>query len=248
MKKLFSNFLFYFLFLFFSILVIPVFCLCFALILIFTPRRFALKFLRWAILIYGKIIIFGIARFFIDVSYKNLGSKISEPSVFVINHRSASDAFLLACLTGEIVQVANNWPFKLPVLGFFASCAGYLNVKEMSYELFEVKCTNLLNSGVSIAVFPEGTRSGNKLLAQFHGAAFRVVLKNKCPIIPVCIMGSEDKPKRNSLMLHPGKIYVHALKSFKYDDYKKMIPFKLKKHIRNLMNEYIIKTECEKIS
>jgi len=242
------SFLFYFLFFIFSILVIPIFCLGFILIRIFTPRRFALKFLRWAILFYGKIIIFGICRFFISVSYKNLGNKIIEPSIIVINHRSASDAFLLACLTGEIVQVANKWPFKLPVLGFFASCAGYLSVKEMSYELFEEKCTNLLNSGVSIAVFPEGTRSGNKTLRQFYGAAFRVALKNKCPIIPVCIMGSEDKPKRNSLMLHPGKINVHALKALKYDEYKEMIPFKLKKHVRYLMNEYIKKNECEKLN
>ena len=113
----------------------------------------------------------------------------------------------------------------------------------MSYDTFESKCIKLLKEGVSIAVFPEGTRSGDKSVGQFHGASFRVALKYKCPIIPVCIMGNEDKPKRGTLMLQPGKIHVHALESLKYNDYHEMIPFKLKRHVRNLMSEYIKQTE-----
>ena len=237
--KLLNNIIFYVLFLVFSAIYIPIVSVFVAMIRILSSQRIALKIFRKAISYYGKMIIFVLPRYFIKVCFKDFSSNEKGPFVYVINHRASSDAFLLACLDGEIVQVVNKWPFKLPVLGVYAKWAGYLNVREMTFDKFSDSCSNFLGQGCSIAAFPEGTRSGDKTVGQFHGAIFRVAQANQAKIVPVIIMGNEDKPGRGSFNLNAGKIHVHRLPSIGYNDYKGMNSFKLKKYMRNLMSNYI---------
>ena len=94
----------------------------------------------------------------VRVRYVDYAPNDSPPFVFVSNHRSSSDAFLMACLPFECIQVLNNWPSRLPVVGPVAWLAEYLKVRQMTLEAFIKAGTRLLASGVSIITFPEGTR------------------------------------------------------------------------------------------
>jgi 1-acyl-sn-glycerol-3-phosphate acyltransferase len=141
----------------------------------------------------------------------------------------------MACLPFEIVQVVNIWPFKLPVLGFMARAAGYLSVREMPFEEFSRRVTDLLNQGVSVVAFPEGTRSADGSLGQFHSSIFRVALTSGYPIAPVCITGNEKIPARGTLLLKPGIIKMHKLPHLKFEDFKNQSPFKLKNDVRQLI-------------
>ena len=211
---------------------------------IFISHRRALKTFRRSISISGKGIIYLLVYPYIRVKYRDLTNADEEgPFVFVCNHRSSSDPFLMACLPGEIVQVVNIWPFRLPVLGVTARLAGYLSVREMPFEEFMLKAKTLLEQGVSIAAFPEGTRSGTKAVGNFHGAIFRVCLETGVSIVPVCIMGNEDKPPRSSLMLRPGVIKVHRLPSLTMENYKDMSPFKMKNTVRRVIMDHIEREE-----
>lgn len=235
---------FYSLFLIYSAVVIPTLTLAVAAIRIFTNHRRAMKAFRWCISIYGKGIIYGLARIFIKVNFKDCAqNKLKEPAIYIANHRAASDAFLIGTLNTELVQVVNIWPFKLPVLGVFARWSGYLSVREMEFNEFSLACKKLLDDGVTIAAFPEGTRSGNKTMGNFHGALFRVALETDTPIVPLCIMGNENKPSRGSWIMNAGQVHVHALEAITCDEYKEMSPFKLKKYVREKMQQYIDKVE-----
>jgi 1-acyl-sn-glycerol-3-phosphate acyltransferase len=215
-----------------SALVIPSFALAVAASRIVISRRRAMRLFRWAILWYGRIIC-ALAlplvriRFQDDEPGRELGG-----SVVVCNHRAASDAFLVSALSGEIVQVVNIWPMRLPVLGFFARFAGYLSVREMEPQQFLERAGRLLAERVAVLAFPEGTRSGSRSLGPFHGTMFRLALATGAPIVPVCIAGNERMPARGDWVLQPGVIRIRKLAALLPEEYRAYDAFHLKNRVR----------------
>ncbi len=175
----------------------------------------------------------------VKVHYIDLAPQESPPFVFVSNHRSASDAFLMACLPFECIQVLNNWPSKLPVVGPVAWIAGYLKVRKMSPEAFIKAGSRLLADGVCIIAFPEGTRSGSRKLGPFHGSAFRLAQQTRANIVPLAIAGNENIPRRGSVILHPGRITVSKLPALTHEEYKDMTTFRLKNLVRERIRQHL---------
>ncbi len=237
------NAIFYTLFIIYSAVFIPMFTVIIVVYSIFAGKRKGMALFRKTIILYGRGIIYILARYFVRVTYKDLSGDKKGPFIYIANHNSSSDPFLMAVLWGEIVQVVNTWPFKLPVLGFFARNAGYLNVRSMPFTLFLKKCQNFIRQGVSLIGFPEGTRSVTGDMGPFHGAMFRVALETGVKVSPLCILGNLDKPPKGSLLIHPGTIEVHRLPSINSEEYQHMGPYKFKTHVRQLMKDYIQKQQ-----
>ncbi len=229
----------------YTLILYPFFLLSFIVICLFLPKRLFYRFLRRFISWYGLFIIKVLVFPFIKVKFVDLApnEKIT-PCVFIMNHKSASDPYLLACLPYEIVQVVNSWPFKIPILGFVAKQAGYLSVKEMSYREFETAIVKLLSENACIGAFPEGTRSGEGEMGQFHGAVFRAAAKAKVPIVPLCVMGNERIPTKK-FVLHRGTIKIRKLKALYPEQYINMTSFQLKNHIRNIIYDELLKMKNE---
>jgi 1-acyl-sn-glycerol-3-phosphate acyltransferase len=238
LKQLYLNISFYSMFVLFSIIGIPMLTLYIAFLALFVSRRTVMKRFRRAISFYGAVIIRALPFPFVRVRYRDHDRNGKEgPFIFISNHRSLSDAFLMACLPYECIQVVNIWPFRIPVLGMFARMAGYLSVREMPFEQFSDDAATLLNQGVSIIAFPEGTRSDGKEVGQFHGSMFRVALRTKSRIVPICITGNENVPPKGTLLLQPETIKIHKLPALHWEEYKDFSPFKLKNHVRNIIAE-----------
>ncbi|MDP3112650.1 MAG: lysophospholipid acyltransferase family protein [Thermodesulfovibrionales bacterium] len=247
------NLYFYTFFILFSIMVIPALTLFVAFLAIFIPHRYAMKRFRRAISWYGRVmtlIPFPLIKIHYEDHSKNnsLGCPHSGgfaeenesyrpgPYIFVSNHRSSSDPFLMCVLPHEAIQIVNVWPFNIPVLGIYARLAGYLNVNQMPSGLFFDRALKLLQEKVSIIFFPEGTRSGGKEMGNFHGSAFRLALQAQAPIVPICISGDENIPPKGSLLLRPGTIRVRRLPAILWDDYKDMNVFLLKNRVREIIS------------
>ncbi|RJQ13960.1 MAG: 1-acyl-sn-glycerol-3-phosphate acyltransferase [Nitrospiraceae bacterium] len=234
-KIYFLNLYSYILFAIYSVVCIPALVLFVALMSLFTGRRGTLKLVRRSIGWWGRgitLIPFPFIRICCeDHSTTNVGG----PYIFVCNHRSFSDGFLMAVLPVEGVQVVNIWPFRIPVIGFFARKAGYLNIRMMPSEEFFGNALELLREKVSIIFFPEGTRSGNRNIGNFHGSAFRLALKSKAPVVPLCISGSENIPPKGSLLLRPGTIRIRRLPAITWNEYKEMSVFTFKNRIREMI-------------
>ncbi len=236
-----KNLLFLLVFLIFTIDFFLFFGVILIIIHIIFSKKRAQKTLRFLIVCYGRIIIYGFARILVKVKFIDSaeGKIAQDPCVYVSNHRSASDAFLMDVLPGEFIQIVNLWPFKLPILGLCAQLAGYLSVRSMPFDEFSEKCSKLFSQKVSIIGFPEGTRSNSSQMGQFHSTLFRVAKENKLKIVPIIILGNEDKPKRKSLIIHPGKIEIHTLPFIDYEDYENFNSFELKNHVKDKMQEFI---------
>lgn len=114
--------------------------------------------------------------------------------IFICNHRSASDPFLVSSVAVRRApaQVVNRWPMRLPFFGFFAGIGEYLDITSMNYEQAKERAAYLLGQHVPLFVFPEGTRSGSREMNQFHGTFFRIAKELSCPLIPVAITAMTD--------------------------------------------------------
>lgn len=116
-----------------------------------------------------------------------------EPVLFVGNHRSYFDIVLTypRCkrLTG---YVAKKEMLKYPLLRDWMKALYCLfldrdNVKEGLKSILQA--IDYVKSGISICIFPEGTRnSGEELsLLPFKGGALKIAEKSGCAIIPMSI-------------------------------------------------------------
>ena len=236
----FLNFFFYSFFILFSLIAFVNLGSLTIFLALFLPKRKIFRFLRQAIRWYGAVIIRILPFPLIRLDYKNFGlNDPSGPYLFICNHRAASDPFLMAVLPYEIVQIVNIWPFRLPALGIIAKIAGYLSVREMPYSEFAAKTAQLISEGVSIAAFPEGTRSRNKSIGQFHSAIFRTAIETHAAIVPVCITGNEFVPPIGSPFLRPSIIKIHRLPAITYDQYRDFNAFKLKNYVRDIITKEV---------
>jgi 1-acyl-sn-glycerol-3-phosphate acyltransferase len=214
---------------------IPALTLAVAAMRPFLSGRRTMRRFRRAISWYGRLIT-AISYPFIRLRYEDrAGGGGPGPYIFVSNHRSASDAFLMCVLPHECVQIVNVWPFKIPVIGLYARFSGYLNIKRMPHERFMREAKALLADGVSIIFFPEGTRSGSRAMGSFHSAAFRLALESKAAVAPLCVSGNEDIPPKGSLLLRPGVIRVRRLPAITPEEYEGLNAFSFKNRVRRVI-------------
>jgi len=175
----------------------------------------------------------------VRVKYVDRAPGEKPPFVFVSNHRSASDAFVMAFIPLECVQMLNIWPSRVPLINYLSRTAGYLRVREMPFDDFLAQGSRLLSQGVSIIAFPEGTRSGSKKMGPFHGSAFRLAQHNGVKICPLAISGSENIPRRGSLVMHPGQIVMTKLPAVTPEQYHDLTAFALKNRVRDVIGRHL---------
>lgn len=235
---LYLNVTFYTAFLLFSAVAIPLMTAFVVAISLFRPKRILLRNFRAAINIYGTVVTrLGYPLVRLRVEDRSGVDLTKGPFIFIINHRSSSDPFLVSTLSlgTELVQVVNKWPFRLPVLGFFARLADYIDINSISFEEFMAQGSRLLGQGVSIVFFPEGTRSGGLGMGQFRSAAFKLFLETRTPIIPVSISGNEDIPHKGSLKLNPGTVKIRYLLPVRWEDHEGSNAYKVKTAVRDMI-------------
>lgn len=146
------------------------------------------------------------------------------PVVYVPNHRSFFDIVItyprVPRLTG---YVAKKEIKKVPGLNIWMTFLNCLfldrsNPKEGLKTILEG--IEKLKNGISICIFPEGTRNHEEgTFLEFHDASFKLASKSGCPVVPVCIVNSgsifEDHfpfIKRTTVVVEYGKpVYIKDL-------------------------------------
>jgi 1-acyl-sn-glycerol-3-phosphate acyltransferase len=133
--------------------------------------------------------------------------KPGQSYIFVANHQSAFDIFLIYGYIGYPVK----WMIKaglsrIPLVGTACRAAGFIFVDHSSPRaaLRSIgEAEHRLKNGASLVVFPEGTRTGTGKMSRFHRGAFRMALDQQLPIAPITLNG----PFR---VLPIGAINAHA--------------------------------------
>jgi 1-acyl-sn-glycerol-3-phosphate acyltransferase len=206
--------------------------------LVTRDRRRKSRLIRRSLTWYGRGIL-ACGWPLVRVRYVDLEPDAKPPFVLVANHRSSSDGFLMSVFPLEVVQVVNIWPSRVPVMGALVRAAGYVKVREMSHEDFVRDGAALLADGCSVIAFPEGTRSGSRVMGPFHGSSFRLAQATGAAVVPLAVAGNEHMPPRGSALLRPGKVVVTKLPAVTKEHYATMNAFQLKSDVRFIIQKHL---------
>jgi len=167
---------------------------------------------RWCIWAYGRAVA-GMLGLAVPVGFTGAHGRVGDPPrIFVFNHASFLDLFLITlAVPPDTICLARQWPFSVPVFGPVMRLGGYINVEKLEGGQALTQAKALLEEGVSLAVFPEGTRSRTGELGRFRSGAFKLSIETGIPVRPVSIEGSGRVLPPKTLLARPGHIRVHVL-------------------------------------
>ena len=138
-----------------------------------------------------------------------------RPVIFMANHQSYVDVPSLFFLPGQFKWMADDGLFRIPVFGWAMWMAGYIpvcrgNAREGVRALLRAK--QLLVDGISIFIFPEGTRSHTGVLGRFQTGGFRLAAQAQTPIVPVVVTGTRQLLPRGAWAFRWGvRVRIHIL-------------------------------------
>ncbi len=121
--------------------------------------------------------------------------------VLVCNHQSLADIVILYALRRQFKWLAKRSLFTVPFLGWSMRLVGYIPLErghQGSVTRSVRQALDWLRCGMSVAVFPEGTRSHTGLLGAFKNGAFRLAIQAGVPIVPIVLAGTRDAIPRGS--------------------------------------------------
>lgn len=144
----------------------------------------------------------------------NIDKKTSY--VFVANHQGAFDIFAIYGFLGHNFKWMMKASLrKIPFVGFACYQAGHIFVDRSnptSIRHSMEKAEKQLSGGMSLVVFPEGSRSRTGKMAPFKRGAFLLATELCLPAVPVTIDGAYDVMPRSAKLPRPGHITltIHA--------------------------------------
>lgn len=127
-----------------------------------------------------------------------------QPYVVVSNHESFADILLISHLPWEMKWLSKAAFFRIPVVGWMMGLVGDIPVHRgdsRSAAKAMLACRERLRLGVSVMIFPEGTRSMKPDLLPFKDGAFRLAIDEQLPILPLALAGTRTAlPKTGFVM------------------------------------------------
>jgi 1-acyl-sn-glycerol-3-phosphate acyltransferase len=129
--------------------------------------------------------------------------------VFVSNHQSIYDIpVIFASLPYQLRIIAKDSLGSFPFLGWHLSRTGHLLVNRRKPDARAVfNWANALTAnGLSLIVFPEGTRSADGRVGAFKGGSLYPAVQAGLPIVPISVAGSRHVMKKGRLMTCPGDV------------------------------------------
>lgn len=137
------------------------------------------------------------------------------PFVVVVNHQSLFDLMVTGFLRHPVKYLGKASAFRVPLLGWGMRIAGEVPVDRGDPESRSRAVAELrswLQRGVSVCLFPEGTRSEDGSIAPFKLGAFRLALEAQVPVVPVVLSGARELlPKHSVLFAREADIVISAL-------------------------------------
>jgi 1-acyl-sn-glycerol-3-phosphate acyltransferase len=132
--------------------------------------------------------------------------------IYVSNHLSYLDILvLLASIPDNIRMVYKKEISRIPVFGWAMLACGFIsidrtNIKSAMNSL--QKGAKKIKEGLSVLIFPEGTRSPDGKTGEFKRGMFLLAEASEADIIPVSVSGTYGLLPRNSSRVKSGHVNI----------------------------------------
>lgn len=139
----------------------------------------------------------------------------SQSYIFVANHQSAFDIWsLYGYLPHNFKWLMKKSLEKVPFVGWACKWAGHVFVDDRSPSSIREtikESESRLRDGMSLVIFPEGSRTFDGAMIPFKRGAFMLAGEFRLPVVPVTIKGAFERMPRTTYNVRSGRIdiYIH---------------------------------------
>jgi len=147
----------------------------------------------------------------VEITGKEHASR-GQVYVIMMNHQSHFDILAFYGHWGRQFR----WVMKrelrnVPFLGWATAAMGNIFIDRSNREKTIASLREagpLFDQGISVMIFPEGTRSGDGPVGPFKKGGFMMALNTGLPILPVSIRGTRSILPRKTKRLTPGRVQI----------------------------------------
>ena len=222
-----------------SLALFPIAVLCWGLSLPFDPR---------------KVILHRFTCFWSSLytwlnpawSVQVIGREKIDPKqayVMVANHQSLLDILVLCRLFSHFKWVSKTENFRIPLVGWNMRLNDYVELRRgdrLSVQAMLRHCRRALNSGSSIMMFPEGTRSPDGRMRRFRTGAFDLAIGAKQPLLPIVVHGTASAlPKQGWVIQGRHRIKIEVLDPIPYASFAETPGDDLTREVQELIASHL---------
>jgi 1-acyl-sn-glycerol-3-phosphate acyltransferase len=165
----------------------------------------------------------------------------TQSYVYMSNHQSNFDIpVLLAYLPVQFRWLAKAELFNIPIFGRAMRGAGYVKIdrfnRESAFESINEAAAKMKN-GVSVMIFPEGTRSLDGKIRSFKKGGFVMAVDAGVPIVPIVLKGTWTIMEKSSLKINTGEVSLNIEPPIATTDYTRENKDDLIKSVRTVIRE-----------
>jgi 1-acyl-sn-glycerol-3-phosphate acyltransferase len=133
--------------------------------------------------------------------------------VFMSNHRSNADILAIAWALRryQLRWVAKKELLRVPLFGWGLRATRQIVIdrSDRAQAIASYRAASeRIRRGISVVVFPEGTRGEGEELLPFKKGGFRFALETETPIVPMAVLGTARVLARRGWKLEPGDVEV----------------------------------------
>ncbi len=136
--------------------------------------------------------------------------------IYMPNHVSNLDPpALIPLLPGMPVVMLKRSLMRIPLLGTAMRLGRFIPVdrdgnRESAMQAAK-DSARVLQDGLSLLIFIEGTRSRDGRLLPFKRGPFHLAQSTGAPIVPIALWGTESMMKKGSAAVTPGTVHIRFL-------------------------------------
>ncbi|MEO8515066.1 MAG: lysophospholipid acyltransferase family protein [Ignavibacteria bacterium] len=147
--------------------------------------------------------------------------------IYISNHASYMDIFIqLAKLPDNVRMIYKKEINRVPVLGWAMYCAGFVsldrkNIRDAMKSLD--KAAQRVKKGLSVVIYPEGTRTPDGNVGEFKRGMFFLADKAAADIVPVSLNGTFEIMPLGSSRVKRGVVNMVIGKPVQYRKDKELL-------------------------
>ena len=145
------------------------------------------------------------------INIKNISYKNKNPVIFISNHQSLLETLVLPSILPPIVYVLKKELFYVPFFGWGLYLSKNIGIdrskKTNALRQVLTKGKESLKLGLSVLVFPEGTRTAPFKLNRFQKSGAMLAHSANVPIIPIALDSAFCWPNKKIIAI-PGTVNI----------------------------------------
>lgn len=151
----------------------------------------------------------------------------SKGKIYISNHASYMDIFIqIAKLPDNVRMIYKKEINKIPILGWAMYCAGFvaLNRNKIREAMKSLdKAAQRVKKGLSVVIYPEGTRTTDGNVGEFKRGMFFLAGKAQADIVPVSLQGTYEIMPLGSSRVKSGVVNMIIGKPVQYRKDKELL-------------------------